>query len=57
MAGRSNEEANDQEAPADGEDAEAKSGKPEPEEREAGGLEPVRVQARSFTTPIDVPAL
>ena len=47
---RSNEEANDQEAPADSEDAEAKSGKPEPEEREAGRLAPVRIQARSLTT-------
>jgi hypothetical protein len=39
---RSDEEANDQEAPADGADAEAKGGKPEPEEREAGRLASVR---------------
>jgi hypothetical protein len=33
------EEENDQEAPANDEDAETKGGKPEPEKRETGGLE------------------
>ena len=47
---RLDEKANDQETPANGAEAEAKGGKPEPEEREAGGLVPMRVEARSFTT-------
>ena len=38
---RLDEEANDQETPANGADAEAKSGKPEPEKRETERLEPV----------------
>jgi hypothetical protein len=50
MRNKADEKENNQEAPADNEDAEAKGGKPEPEKREAGGLIPVRVQARSFTT-------
>jgi hypothetical protein len=48
MRNRTDEEENDQEAPADNEDAEAKGGKPEPEKREAGGLILARAQARRF---------
>ena len=50
FGGRLDEEANDQETPANGADAEAKGGKPEPEEREAGGLVSMCVEARSLTT-------